>query len=483
MDHPTSITCFSCSSQLNTETSDFYNFSGKKICPNCYESLTCGNFTKNPILSADIQCKIPANPPITSSTADFCNWHQKKCKFFCKSCKTLMCLYCIPNHSEHGFYDLFSKANELLKYLRTLEHTLRLIIQNEDNSSEGQVLLEHILETYDKVIEKAPGRIVSELTELIEEYTYRLQELCKDFAGFDCREIEEMIKHGRDLMKEQKNRNYLHWCEWNDRSIHVIELETFKRTSTVLPDNKSFPYYCRSVSLPHKQILVCGGRKAANLTGLADTFIVHLEENNRIEQVDPMKIGKSNHVLLYFEGFVYCIAGCDSTNQFSNKCERFNVSTLKWEMITSCNVLRDTCSACGIEDENCIYVFGGRIGNQLFTQSIEKYFVMRNSWEVLSFKMPHVTSVHGCTSLGNNKVLIFAGQDYDSKPLKTTYLCDLKSQTFELIEETKSKGGCIVNEVIIYQNKVYAYFFQGFTSRLLESWAISKQEWQIESFS
>ena len=250
-----------------------------------------------------------------------------------------------------------------------------------------------------------------------------------------------------------------------------------------MPKNQTFPFFCRSISLPHRQILVCGGRIESSSPGLNKAYILHIDEDCRIENIDEMTIGRSNHFLLVFINYVYVIGGCDHTNQFTNKCERLNLSTLKWEKITSCNEIRDTCSACGIEDQNCIYVFGGRVGNNEISKTFERFEVSRNSWVKINISLPVFSSVHGTAIVGNKQFLIFAGQDFENKPLKNACVFDLNKGKFEDIEPMASKGGCIVNEIVVYRNRVYCFLFQGFACRSLEFWDIENRKWRVDSVS
>lgn len=483
MDYWDTLPCVMCKQDIPLKDADYYDYLGKKICTVCYESLSGGNYTKQPPIKEEIQCQVPKIIQLVEHIKETCNAHQKHYKYYCDSCSLSLCLFCLPQHSFHGFSDLGQKAKELVEKLHTIEHCARYSLNYfEDKVGELNEIVQNSLDLYEKVMSRTNSSIVSFLSVELEILFERLKRVNSDLLGLDLDECKKMIENGRDSIKELKLRNYMHWCEWNDRCIHVLDLESMVRVSYPLPNNMVFPLFCRSISLPHKQILVCGGRKESTTPGLNSAFIVHLEENCRVEWIENMKIGRSNHYMLRFKDYIYIIGGCDHLNQFTNKCEKLKISTLKWEPMTSCNQIRDTCSAIGLEDQNCLYVFGGRIKNNEVSATVEKYEIKNDCWVKLAFRIPLMSSVNGVALVSPKKILIFAGQDFESKPMKKSYLLDLEKGKAEETEEMTSKGGCVVNEVAIFRSRVYAFMFQGFTSKSLESWDMSTKMWRIEEF-
>jgi hypothetical protein len=88
-----------------------------------------------------------------------------------------------------------------------------------------------------------------------------------------------------------------------------------------------------------------------------------------------MRNGHSNHFACFVRGFVYVVAGCDEKNRFTNKCEKLNLYTLKWEPISSTNEIRDSISGTQAADLNSIFIAGGRIDNGCLARSMERYSI------------------------------------------------------------------------------------------------------------
>jgi hypothetical protein len=72
-------------------------------------------------------------------------------------------------------------------------------------------------------------------------------------------------------------------------------------------------------------------------------------------------------------------------NRFLKSCERYNILTDEWTMITSMKIARCAFSATSVNDEKA-YIFGGYDGNQRLA-SIERYMPDSDSWELLNLTL------------------------------------------------------------------------------------------------
>ena len=481
MEEDRQIRCVTCSVLIDVLSEEYYEYIGKKICIACFESLTGGNNMKKPLIDAPQECQIPVNPGLQNNTKEVCNGHQKTYKFYCDYCQVCLCILCLPSHSLHGYSELVTKAKCLLSYLYTLEHLTRYTLSLFDNNQPAlDSLLDLILNTYNKVNSRSASSIINFLSIQTNDLFIELQDHNPDLVGLSLSECEKLIKEGRDLMKEPKALNWVHWCEWNDQSLHLLNFNTMKETSILL-SQKNF-YYCRSASLPYNQVFVCGGRVESNSPSLRSAFIVHLNEESRIEKLQDMEIGRSNHCVIYFKGYVYVLAGCNNLNQYTNKCERLKIPELKWESITSCPENVDTASATGLEDSNFLYMTGGRINSLALTLDIQKYSILENSWTTTGLKLPFETSVHGSIFLNNKEILIFAGQNKNSELISKSCIFNIETGKSETLDNL-AKGGCIVNECSRFREKIYFFVFQGFCSRFLQSFNLKTKEWKLEDLS
>jgi len=83
--------------------------------------------------------------------------------------------------------------------------------------------------------------------------------------------------------------------------------------------------------------------------------------------------------------YIYVFGGCTRGDAYLNKCERYSVSTDTWlelSPMTKTANGKEGVSACFMQNYDSIYVFGG-YNNQGFNNDIEKYSILRNSWETI----------------------------------------------------------------------------------------------------
>ena len=482
MESDKTISCVICVEAIDLDQESFYEYLGKTICSMCFECLTGGNYKKKSKVQDPQPCVIPRNPSISYNTKEMCNGHQKKYKFYCDSCKLSLCIFCLPLHSEHGFSELETKAKSLLTNLHTIEHLTRYTKSlSECNSNDLDNLLESVLKIFEKIQSRSCSSIIHLLSHQIPQFFTILCQINPDLQGLSLSESQKMIDEGRDLMKEPKKFNWIHWCEWNDRGIHILNLNTMQKSSISLPS--PLPFYCKSASLPYQQIFVCGGRAQSNSPGLKSAFIVHLNEKNRVEKVQDMEVGRSNHAVIYFDGFVYVLAGCNELNQYTNKCERLSVPELKWERITSCPEVLDTCSVTSLSESKFLFMTGGRINSQSLTNSVQKLDTVSLVWTKLLIKIPFETSVHGTCFLNSKELLIFSGQDKKSEAVSLSAILNIETGESVILEEKMPKGGCVVNECIEFRSKIYFFIFQGFCSRFLQSFSTESKTWNLEDLN
>ena len=225
-------------------------------------------------------------------------------------------------------------------------------------------------------------------------------------------------------------------------------------------------------------IVACGGRDTPSSNGLRKAFMIKTDPI-RVEHLPDMKSGRANHCLIYFDRYVYVIGGCDHDNRYTNRVERLNLSNFMWEDTASCNEIRDSTSGVGVERENALYVFGGRIGNASICRTIEKYIIASNIWISIHLKIGYDSMVLGSIMISPTKILIFGGQTGLAQPLKNCNIIDLEQNTVKELSDMNSIGGCVVNEPILFNNKVYSYVFQGSTSRSIEFWDIATETWGV----
>lgn len=275
--------------------------------------------------------------------------------------------------------------------------------------------------------------------------------------------------------KVLETNKFLHWIQWNSPYLFVYNAE-FAVTRHELKDYK-IPHFSRSIATP-KGIVICGGRLEVDSKGLHSAVLVKLDPVT-VKPLPNMHFGKANQSLLYFDGDVYVIGGCDHDNKYSNRVEKYSFESNCWQVLASTNKTRDSATAVIRESEKAIYVFGGRFGGALITNSIEKYLIAANVWVSIDLQLTVPSMVLGSVKVNENQVLVFAGQNEVSQPLKFCNLVDLEKNQVFMMNEFQG-GGCIVNEPILVGEKVACLVFVGANTRKLHFWNCERMVWDGE---
>ena len=77
--------------------------------------------------------------------------------------------------------------------------------------------------------------------------------------------------------------------------------------------------------------------------------------------------------------------GLNIYHNYLNSCEAYNISKEKWKSVKSMNKAKAWLSAT-VVDNQFIYTFGGHYGHDAL-DSIEKYDIAKDIWELLEIKL------------------------------------------------------------------------------------------------
>ena len=101
-----------------------------------------------------------------------------------------------------------------------------------------------------------------------------------------------------------------------------------------------------------------------------------------------------------------------------------------------------------------------------------------NIWVSLPIKLTYESMVLGSILVSPTQVLVFAGQNILAQPLKQTNIIDLEKMTVRETRAFETAGGCVVNEPLVFNGKVFCFIFEGNNSRSIETWRIEEEFWE-----
>jgi len=138
--------------------------------------------------------------------------------------------------------------------------------------------------------------------------------------------------------------------------------------------------------------------------------------------------------------YIFILGGQNSCNlKIENKCQKFNVNSLKWEQLPPMNQARAAAGSFMSKDKSSLFAFGGS------HDSVERLPLTSNgTWQMLKVEFPRGIAFKGgltmlpmwhyCKQLENiteDKVLIFGGG------LKEVYSYDFHSNVVSEVHEAE----------------------------------------------
>jgi len=462
--------CFLCEVKpIFESTESFCEFKDRKICNMCIENLSTSVLPTSR-KAIPIQVDIQEQATIEIGSWDKCEFHEHKLRLLCTTCNSHLCVLCVPLHNTHTFSSVEDLIVEMVPKLHELEYLLRFSLkESKDQNTEIEEILNKVLQFFSKIQGKSSNYIYSKCKSKITKFTKHLQDLVLNFKD-KC--LSQLVSHLKNPQKIKDRPKYLHWGQWNSHNLYVLD-SSFQVHHEVLKDYK-IPHFSRSIVVP-EGIVVSGGRSEPDSKGLFTATLITVP-GYLIKPLPDMNCGRANHCLLYYEGFVYVIGGCDHDNKYSNRVERLSTETKTWEVLAPTNRPRDSSSAIIHESEKSIYLFGGRFGGSLVTRSCEKYLIEANTWVTLNLELTFHSMVLGSIRFSEHEVLVFAGQNEVSQQIKKCNVVDLKTMTVREIQDFKD-GGCIVNEPMFLDGKVACLVFKGSNIRGLHFWNPETEVW------
>ena len=475
MEMLTPVCCLCEIKSIHPYTEPYCEFNNKKICSVCIEKLTTSviSVSNKPI---KILTNIPEDGKILIGPWEKCETHNHKLRLLCINCNKNICVLCVPSHSLHSFSNIEELISEIVPKLYFLDFLSKYAEKDfKNNLGQLKEIQEALCSLFARVQDQPAYWVLKKCDSKIKKLTTKLCGLVVNYSGKNFEKLVEDIKNPKKQLK--RCEEYIHWAQWNSQFVFCNNVADSTSIKITLPADNKIPHFAKSIQISSDSILVCGGRDQPTSNGLRRSFIIKVNPIT-VEPLPDMNSGRANHCVLYYNRYVYVIGGCDHENRYTNRAERLSLTSLQWEEIASCNEIRDSSSGVGVEREDSVYVFGGRKANAVITNTIEKYIVCMNIWVSLPIKLTYESMVLGSILVSPTQVLVFAGQNILAQPLKQTNIIDLEKMTVRETRAFETAGGCVVNEPLVFNGKVFCFIFEGNNSRSIETWRIEEEFWE-----
>lgn len=180
---------------------------------------------------------------------------------------------------------------------------------------------------------------------------------------------------------------------------------------------------------------------------------------------------RKEHSAVICESTVYVMGGYDGQqSSFLSLCEKFDVEKNVWKAFSPMNIAKCAFSAC-VVNRKFIYTFGGYDGQKRL-DTIERYDLLEEHWELLKIKLRFPLSNCACFSPYMNKVVIFGG-GFSSGFSHYVEMIDVESGEWKGLPKMK-EGRDLRNKVVYVDGSAYAI---GGLNKKCEKLQVSKRKW------
>jgi len=170
---------------------------------------------------------------------------------------------------------------------------------------------------------------------------------------------------------------------------------------------QNFLYYSSIVNLPKELgMFLLGGTDQDNNFSRRSLFF---SKYKKFFEKPPMLTKRAFFPTVFsmFDQSLYVLGGQDGMHDL-DACERFQISENAWRPISSMTKKRNGNSAMCID--SLIFTFGGNNLDAGTLDTIERYMVEYDRWDVIPLKLRHPLHDSICFNLGGARVLLFGGQ-------------------------------------------------------------------------
>lgn len=232
-----------------------------------------------------------------------------------------------------------------------------------------------------------------------------------------------------DYFLGENRQKYLHFFQHKSNYLHIFDISKAQSSKVgferiELNIDFKIPRWHRSLITPFSEIYLTGGVDCEDSEKKLNDAYVYDYSSQELIPIDPMKTRRSGHGLVYLDGYIYAIGGFSDAQDFTTKCERYDIQQNKWETIAALNLKANNPACCTFRNK-VIYKFGGKLDDEQLNNTIERYDPMSDKWTMIDFELPtsfdgkkeafEIYSSLACIQINPTQMMIFGGTHADYK--------------------------------------------------------------------
>jgi hypothetical protein len=244
------------------------------------------------------------------------------------------------------------------------------------------------------------------------------------------------------------------WFQQNSKNVYKKNLTDESWRLSENKDNYVFNEMFRVSLIGPDEALITGGCQGF----LCSNATVHYK-NGFFRKKRNMHYERRSHAMCKVGDFVFACGGVNSKGESLNSCEKFSLQTGNWNKISFMNIAKSHLSLCNLNNLY-LFTFGGENKFQSLLDTIERYIINIDTWEVLNVKLPTKMECVACIHY-KKEILILGGYSCgESGSLDTVFSLDVETgnNNIKKYSKTLCQQGWSIYQPIVKENKIHILY-------------------------
>lgn len=246
-----------------------------------------------------------------------------------------------------------------------------------------------------------------------------------------------------DYFDSKTPQKYLHFFEPDSKFLYLLNIEDVNQNPEFsrIPLNINFkiPRFHKSLITPKGNIYLLGGTSVEDNKKIPNIYLYN-QKTSDLKTIENMLYPRSSHSVCYHNNLIYIIGGFINRQEFTNSCEVFDLKRDKSSSIAPLNNPTGVCGVCTFNDR-FLFKFGGLTEGLIINNTVERYDVGMNIWEIIDAKLDthdplridikafSLLSTCCCVQINNNEIFVFGGYKSNNESSNMSFV--LSSETDE----------------------------------------------------
>lgn len=244
-----------------------------------------------------------------------------------------------------------------------------------------------------------------------------------------------------DYFEPKNLTKFLHFFESNSKNLYLLNVETINHSSEFMKTTLNIPFkiprFHKSIITPKGIIYLLGGTSPETNKKTANIY-VYDNRTQELKQVGNMVHPRSSHSVCFHKDLIYVVGGFLNQQEFTVSCEIFDVKREKSSQIANLNIPSGVSGLCTFSDQY-IFKFGGLTEGLNLNNTIERYNIALNIWELIDAKfdthdplridLKAFSLLSTCCSIqiNNNEIFVFGGYRANNESSNMSFILSAES--------------------------------------------------------